>query len=257
MSGASASLGAQVTVGLLDGFELRHGADTVELALGAQRLVAYLALHEKRLQRRYVAARLWMDASAERANGNLRSAVWRVQRTGLPIVECTSSQLALQREVVVDARESTRFALEVLDHRHAVPPAGWQMLGADLVPDWYEDWIDAERERFRQLRLHALEELCVQLIEVGRFGEAVQVGLTAAAGDPTRESAQRAVILAYLAERNVGEAIRHYERFQRSMLREFGVPPSAELTELVRSALASTDVHVSGDGVQRSRSAKL
>src|SRR6266700_2866149 len=33
-------------------------------------------------------------------------------------------------------------------------------LSADLLPDWYDDWLLLEQERFRQLRMHALEALC-------------------------------------------------------------------------------------------------
>src|SRR6266571_3495035 len=55
-------------------------------------------------------------------------------------------------------------------------------LSIDLLPYWYEDWVLVERERFRQLRLHALEALCEQLTALGRFDHAVEAGIAAVAG---------------------------------------------------------------------------
>ena len=31
---------------------------------------------------------------------------------------------------------------------------------ASLLPDWYDDWVLIERERFHEVRLRALETLC-------------------------------------------------------------------------------------------------
>jgi DNA-binding SARP family transcriptional activator len=67
----------------------------------------------------------------------------------------------------------------------------------------------------------------------GRFGEAVQAGLAAVKAEPLRESAQRSLIRAHLAEGNLGEALRQYHSFRRLLLEELGVGPSAELEDLV------------------------
>ena len=42
----------------------------------------------------------------------------------------------------------------------------------ELLPDWYDDWVLLERERFRQLRLHALDALCDDLTRAGRHWDA-------------------------------------------------------------------------------------
>src|SRR5262245_52524364 len=70
-----------VELRLVNGFEVLADGELVALPLTAQRLVAFLALQERPLQRAYVAARLWLDASEERAAGSLRSAVWRVHQS--------------------------------------------------------------------------------------------------------------------------------------------------------------------------------
>ena len=42
------------------------------------------------------------------------------------------------------------------------------LLAADILPGWTAAWIAVERERFRQLRLHALEERSLRLSAAGR-----------------------------------------------------------------------------------------
>jgi DNA-binding SARP family transcriptional activator len=51
--------------------------------------------------------------------------------------------------------------------------------------------------------------------------------------DPLRESAQRVLIEAHLAEGNIREARRAYGIYRRMALRELRVEPSAALTELL------------------------
>src|SRR5260370_18507980 len=83
-------------------------------------------------------------------------------------------------------------------------------LVADVLPDWYEDWVLIEQERFRQLRLHALETLCEQLIAAGRYAVAVDAGMAAVAGEPLPERAQRVLIKAHLCKGKATEAAKQY-----------------------------------------------
>ena len=107
-------------------------------------------------------------------------------------------------------------------------------LRGELLPGWYEDWVLLERERLRQLRMHALEVLADKLVCVGRFGEAVQAAMAAVAAEPLRESARRAVVRVHLAHGNVAEAVREYEAFRELLADELGVAPSPQLECLMR-----------------------
>jgi DNA-binding SARP family transcriptional activator len=91
-----------------------------------------------------------------------------------------------------------------------------------------------ERERWRQRLLHGLEALAGHLTRTRLFADAIDVALSVIALDPLRESGQRVLIAAHLAEGNLAEARRCYERHCRSLADELGVGPSAELTALVR-----------------------
>jgi DNA-binding SARP family transcriptional activator len=225
--------GARLT--LLESFELVCGGRPVALPLSAQRLLAFIALHERPLRRPYVAGSLWLDSPEERAYANLRSALWRLQRDGHRVVRTSGHQLALDRDVEVDLRRSEAAARRALDGRDGdVPDVSVSALGRDLLPDWYDDWVVIERERFRQMRLHALDVLCERLTRANRLREALDAGLAAISGEPLRESAHRAVIRVHLAEGNGGEAIRQYRLCRRLLREHLGIEPSEKMRELVR-----------------------
>ena len=233
----SGSAGAELTLALLHGFRLELNGGVFQLPLGIQRLVAFLAVHNRPLQRLFVAGNLWIDSNEEHANANLRTALWRLRHLGFRLVDSTRSHLALAPGVVVDLHESSARARQVLRHEglSALEIVDAALLGGELLPDWYDDWVLIERERFRQLRLHALETLCEDLTADGSYAAAVEAGLACVAAEPLRESAHRALIKVHLAEGNPGEAIGQYRLYRTLVLDELGLAPSAEMQRLVES----------------------
>jgi DNA-binding SARP family transcriptional activator len=218
---------------LLRSFELRKGGRVVQVPLSAQRLLAFVALHSRPLQRLYVAGHIWPDFPEEQANANLRTALWRLQRPSGQLVDTRAGTLALSPNVAVDVQDVTARANRVLGATARPDDVGPLVAAGDLLPDWYDDWLRFERERFRELRLLALEALCDQLIAKGDFVRALQAGLAAVAGEPLRESAHRAVIKAHLAYGNVSEALREYRLFREIIRDELGLEPSPGLRDLV------------------------
>lgn len=218
---------------LLRSFELSRNGEPLPLPLGPQRLLAFLALQGRPLMRDYVAGRLWIDYTEERSHANLRSALWRLRRTGSDVVTTTVNQVCISEAVEVDVRRVIRASRRALD-RSAEPRQLVDDLGDDLLPDWYDDWVEIERERLRQLRLHALEAVAERLLGDGRYGQAADAGLTAIQCEPLRDSAHRLLIKVHLAEGNTGAAVRQYEIYTRRLREELGLEPSAQMRELVK-----------------------
>lgn len=221
-------------VSLLGGFRLQYGDEDAILPMTAQRVVAFTALHVQPVPRAQACGTLWSDTPEDQAAANLRSALWRLRRTGRDVIRATGSVLKLVPEATVDLRDSNALA------RLAISSPSWwvpderdvALLAEDLLPGWYDEWVLVEREQYRQLRLHALEAMCARLTEMGRHATAVQAGLTSVAADPLRESAQSALIRAFLAEGNVSEARRQFESFQSILGHELGLVPSEALRAL-------------------------
>jgi DNA-binding SARP family transcriptional activator len=243
--------GRTVRLGLLHGFQLQCAEGEVDLPLSSQRVLAFLALQLRPQTRSYVAATLWMNLDEQRAGASLRSALWRINRCGHPLVAADARALRLMPDVIVDLRESTRSARQVLRGEAKGGAVRVDELTAgDLLPGWYDEWVVTEREHFRQLRLHALEKLCEQLTDEGHFGQAVEAGLAAVSSEPLRESAHRALIRAYLQESNRGEAIRQYESCRQVLRRELGIDPSPVTQALLAEPVArpSQAVTIRGRG---------
>jgi DNA-binding SARP family transcriptional activator len=218
---------------LLDAFGLDCGRSEIRLPLGAQRLVAFLALHPGAVTRQYVAGSLWLDVSDDRASANLRSALWRLHSAPARIVETTRTHVRLDPAVTVDHRDAVHVARRILDPTAELDETALAINPGELLPDWYDDWVTIERERFRFLRLNALERLCLILADRGRLGEAVDAGLSVVAAEPLRETAHRALVRAHLAAGNWWDALRQYESYKTLLAQQLGLPPSSEMEALI------------------------
>ncbi len=235
----TAEKGPALRLSLIRGFELRSGDSVVRVALSAQRLVAFVALQDRAVRRLRASGVLWTDAPQQRANSSLRSALWRTPSPdGRPLIEASSTHLWLNPIVEVDFREIVSRAVSLLDRDDGVQSADnlhgqFRQFDDNLLPDWYDDWVLVQRERFRQLRLHALEAICHRLTDLGRYALALEAGLAAVACEPLRESAQRQVIRVHLMEGNAAEALRQYRGYARLLADELGARPSPSMDRLL------------------------
>lgn len=219
---------------LLGGFSLTCSGVHVGLPLSAQRLLAFLALHDRPLLRTYTAGCLWSDATEEHSVGSLRSALWRVRKPGHGLIDGDSTWLQLAPGVSVDVHHMTASAHCLIDE--SIDPAAPELdtlLCSDLLPDWYDEWVIMARERLRQLRLHALEALAERLAVARNFGRAIEACLLAIEGEPLRESAHRILVGIHLAEGNRHEALRHFNHYRDLMKEGLGLAPSTEMVELI------------------------
>jgi DNA-binding SARP family transcriptional activator len=210
-----------------------------EIPEGSKRLLVLVALRRRRVERRHAAGLLWPVGSDERAAGNLRSALWRLRGAGIDLLVVDRCSLRLRDDVEVDLEATSDWALRLIagtagPEDLTLRPSWSEAL--DLLPGWYDDWALVERERLRQRMLHGLEVLCHRLVEVGRYGEAIEVGMAAVAVEPLRESAQRALVLAHLAEGNTVEGSRCLRSYRELLKRELGVEPPPDLAALIHAA---------------------
>ncbi|WP_433727449.1 AfsR/SARP family transcriptional regulator [Actinoplanes sp. CA-051413] len=203
-----------------------------EVPEGSKRLLVFVALRRRRVERRCVAGALWPVGGDERASGNLRSALWRLRLAGIDLIDADKWSLRLGDRVGVDVHAVSDWANRLIRHTAAGADLAMPAVlpeALDLLPGWYEEWALMERERIRQQALHALEALSRKLVQAGRYAEAVDAALMAVNVEPLRESAQRALIEVHLAERNWIEGRRAFEAYRQLVRRELGAEPSADL----------------------------
>lgn len=234
---------ASIALHLMGALELTADGAAVPLTHAAERLLALLAIRARPMLRLYVAGTLWSGSTEQHAIGCLRSALWRLGPIRPRVVQADADHLRLAPSVRVDLHEVSARARRLV---HGGGPQDGDfaalLLAEDLLPDHYDDWVLIERERYRELRSHALEALCGQLTAASRHGEAVEAGLAAVNGEPLRESAHRVLIRAHLAEGNRCEAMRQFERYQRLLHTELGLEPSADIAAMLPAQDATRQV---------------
>jgi DNA-binding SARP family transcriptional activator len=223
---ASAERAPALSLWLLNAFELRYQQESLHVSPPAQRVLAYLALQRRAMPRRAVSGALWTDLDDQGAAARLRSTLWRLPNpSGTRLVAVVNAGIQLSHHVQVDihlAEDDER--VHQLDVSH---------LSGDVLADWDDSWVAIERERFRQLRLHRLEQLSDRARTQRQFSRALEAALAAASAEPLRESAHRRVMLAHLAEENPAEALRQYDLIRRLLRDQLGLAPSTATRAVV------------------------
>lgn len=237
--------GACYAVVLLGSPEVLRDGRRVTTAPGPERLVAYLGCRGA-AGREEIAESLWPELPEGRARANLRSALWRLQRACPELLAAGARGLRLGESVVLDLARASALARRLLDEAVApgelpVPDtADGLLLTLDVLPEWSEDWAVIERERYRQLRLHALERLALAHVLRGRHAAAIETAGIAVQAEPLRESGYRVLVRAHQSEGNHVEARRAYERCRAVLRAELGLAPTPEMERLAAASLGAT-----------------
>jgi DNA-binding SARP family transcriptional activator len=218
-------------VALLDQFEVTYRDRTVQLTSAAQRLIALLALEGRSRSRERIAAALWPSADQPHGAANVRRALFSAQRLLPGVVEIDGHALSLAAHVQVDVHE---YGLTSTHRFGALPvPDDFGIFAAELLTDWPDAWLAAMREPVHELTLRRLEQWAHELLAAGRPHDALDAAWVAARIDPLRESVQRLVVRAHLAQGNRANAVRQYRAYEAELWRELRLRPGEDLDALL------------------------
>jgi len=233
-----------IEISVLGAFSLKVGGSPIQdLSVGSQRLLVFLALHDRAITRTAVAGTMWPDATEERAGISLRSALSRLDPATRDLILTASAGLGLAETVAVDLRDAQALARRLLQPGATFLPADLSAeaisaLSKELLPDWYDDWVVAEAEDWRQLRMSALEALARVLIDNGRLAEAASAARSAMKVEPLRESAHASLIRVHIAEGNQTEALRVFDRYSELLMSAMQLRPTEHLNALMNDIRA-------------------
>lgn len=221
---------------LLGDFMLLLDGEPVVLPPAEQRLLACLACAQHPRSRGGVASSLWPDTDPTRAYANLRTCLWRARHLGFEPIRSIGHSLQLDPSVSVDLHRGMRLARGVSERTDRLSDDAAQrllLLGQDLLPHWFDEWLEPYRNQYRRLRIQALEDAARRLLANGRPGAAVGVAAEAVAAESLRDSAHWILIRAFMAEGNHGKAVEQYRRYAEILRVELGVPVPLTLTEIL------------------------
>ncbi|NKY26027.1 bacterial transcriptional activator domain-containing protein [Nocardia gamkensis] len=150
-------------------------------------------------------------------------------------MEINGDRLRLHSNVAVDLAYLSELAQRLVHQPCSEDLARVPLLlnRAALLPDWDEEWVVIDRERYRLVWVAALEAAAESLLQRRQVGAALMAASAVVAAEPLRESSRRILMRIHLAQGNKIDALREYQRYRGLLSAEFGTEPSPECDELL------------------------
>jgi DNA-binding SARP family transcriptional activator len=199
-------------------------------------LLIYLARSPRHTRsREHLIGLLWADRTEAAARHSLSEALRVIRRhAGQAAVEVTVGQVGL----IADAVELDVDRLEELaaagDWETASELVAGEFLEGFSVPDAseFEDWLGAERERWRRRGVEVLVRSAERLAREGKAQDASGLAARALAIDPVSEPGVRAALRCLVLAGDRAGALELFERFRARLAAE-GVEPGPETRAMV------------------------
>ncbi|MFI9414692.1 AfsR/SARP family transcriptional regulator [Nocardia gamkensis] len=220
---------------LIEEFALHSGGRRISVPHAAERVLTYLALLNRPVSRGRLAGALWPECAGHCAAQRLRTALWRLRRIQDAVVEINGDRLRLHSNVAVDLAYLSELAQRLVHQPCSEDLARVPLLlnRAALLPDWDEEWVVIDRERYRLVWVAGLEAAAESLLRRRQVGAALMAASAVVAAEPLRESSRRILMRIHLEQGNKIDALREYQRYRGLLSAEFGTEPSPECDELL------------------------
>jgi len=232
---------ATLFIHLLGHFRLIQG--TVQVAglhtARLQSLLAYLLLRCSAPEpRQQIAFQLWPDSTEGQARTNLRNLLHQLRHALPAIDQCLSAQgHDLQWLPTIPV------CLDVAQFEAALargaPAEAVAMYGGDLLPDCYDEWILADRDRLQQGFALALQRLIQALEAQHDYAAAIAPARLLLQQDLLREAAYRQLMRLHALNGDRAAAVRVYHDCAAMLQRELAVAPSRLTREAYERVLAA------------------
>jgi class 3 adenylate cyclase/tetratricopeptide (TPR) repeat protein len=233
---------------LLGGFRARldAGAPVALPTRKAQALLAYLAIPAGLAHPRdKLASLLWGSTVETTARTSLRQTLYALRKclggADQQVLRVDGETVALDpAAVTVDVGEFEQRVAEGTPAALAEAAGLYQgelLEGLSIPEPPFEDWLQAHRERLREVALRALGRLLRHQRAAGSTDPAVQTALRLLALDPLQEPVHRALMQLYVETGRRGAALRQYQLCVDSLQRELRAKPEKETTALYEEIL--------------------
>ena len=104
----------------------------------------------------------------------------------------------------------------------------------ELLPGFFDEWIDAERQQLADAYLNALRRLTRLLGQAREFDRALHYARRAVSADPLHEASHRTLMRLYTAVGRPAAALQQFEEMEDILKEQLGVAPSASSRALAR-----------------------
>jgi len=236
-----------LSIRLLGGLRVERGDDALEF--GPQRvseLLAYLAVHRDRpTPRAHLAYVLWPESDEAQARTNLRKALHQLRRS-LPEAEQLLAmdgqrlrwrpgaefEVDVERFDQATQRAEQAQASGTLDLERERLEEAVRVYRGDLLPEMYDDWLEAERVRLRQRFATVLERLVDVLWQQRDDRAALGYAQRLVRHDPLVESSHRRLMRLHARSGERAKALHVYHSCASVLQEQLRIGPSDETDAL-------------------------
>lgn len=245
---------AHLRIQFFGGFELHaeNGAPVRLTSRNAAALLAVLAVGRGRmLGRAKLAGLLWDSSDFEHASGSLRQTLFMLRRL--------LGREALREQTDALRLDDATIQTDVWDFTDLVAKGtpdslarAIELYRGDFLEGHrcersvsLEEWLVNERQRLRDVALHAAGQTLDAALRQRAHDEAQRTALKMLAIDPAEEVAHRALMQVHASERRYGQAMRQFERCRRILQTELNVEPDALTHQLHAEIVQSRTARIS------------
>jgi predicted ATPase/class 3 adenylate cyclase/Tfp pilus assembly protein PilF len=199
-------------------------------------LLALLVLkHPRPVEREWIAGTLWPESDPEQGLANLRQRLAELRRVLGEEAQRLLTPSGRTLTLDLDGAHVDLIDFDA-DLERGDSPSLERALGlyrGELLEGCSEEWVLREREAREAAFLGALERLAERAMGQGKPSDAVGYLRRVVAIDPLRESAQRALMSALVADGNYAEVVQVYRALQLRLREQLNADPDAATTALL------------------------
>ncbi len=238
---------AVLEIRLFGGLDIRQEGVPISgfVSSKAPALLAYLAVTGRPHQREVLATLLWGEMAEADAKNNLRQTLSNLRKLLEPYLTINRETVQFNT-AILQTLDAVQFEIHLSNGR-GLPTAeriaalqqAIALYQGDLLAGFYvrdapdfEEWVLAQRVRFRELALRALHTLIEHHLSRGEYGRAIDYATRLLALDAWREEAHRQLMLALARSGQRTAALTQYETCRRLLNQELGVAPSSKTIAL-------------------------
>lgn len=211
-------------------------------------LLAYLAVHLRTPHaREYLIDLFWPDLEIDAGRNNLSTALSTLRHLleppGVPagaVLIADRASIRLNPEAVrtdvqefegalATARSAPSLTEQTQELLHAV-----DLYRGELLPGFYEEWIEADRDRLADACVQALRKLVRHFAKTHDLPRAIDCARRAIGANPLVEELHRDLIQLYAASGQVSAGLAQYREVERICREELGSRPSAATRQLAQ-----------------------
>ena len=246
---ARAKKGGRLAIRLFGHFEVALDGAPFRLATPRKSLqvLAYLLLHRGTpVSREYLAFLLYPDDEEGSARAKLRATLSELTKI-LPssaeryvIVDTDKVAWNQDADVWLDVDEFIEAMRDETRLSDAI-----DLYRGDLLPEIYDEWLEAIRERHRNAYLRCLTERISQARRNGNLGLAIETARNLLSADPWREDVVRRIMAMRYESGDGAGALREYAEFADRLRAQMQAEPMLETAvlaeQIAKGAAPATD----------------